>query len=119
MLKKYSVKLSIMIIIIMFISPGCNKGSKNQVAYISINPNFNYKKTFEDLNLGTIFDFNLKLTNAKKSWVEIWVEGYSNGDIIQTDLTGISMGAFLNKVEKGSMGFGIINPNRQEMKIFS
>ena len=49
----------------------------------------------------------------------MWVEGYSNGDIIQTDLTGISMGAFLNKVEKGSMGFGIINPNRQEMKIFS
>ena len=119
MLKKYFVKLFVMMILIIFISSGCNKDSKSKIAHISTNPNSNYSKTFEDLNLGTIFDFDLRLTSAEESWVEMWVDIYSNGNMIQTDLTGLSMGEFSNKVEEGNMGFGIINENNGEMKIFS
>lgn len=108
-----------MLVLIMAISFGCNADSSKKIAYISSNPDSNYKKTFEDLNLGTIFDFSLKLSNAEESWVEMWVEGYSNGKMIETPLTGLSMGAFLNKVEEGNMGFGIMNPNSEEMQIFS
>ena len=123
MLRRDYMKISvIMILLIMVISVGCNKdisNKNNKVAYISSNPDSNYNKTFEDLNLGKIFDFNLKLSNAEESWVEMWVEGYSNGKMIETPLIGISMGEFLNRVEEGNIGFGIMNPNSEEMQIFS
>lgn len=46
MLKKHFVKLFMMIILIMVISVGCsNVGAKNnKIAYISSNPESNYKK---------------------------------------------------------------------------
>ena len=59
----------------MVISVGCNNVSNknNKIAYISLNTESDYKKTFKELDLGIIFDFDLKLPNADKSWVEIWM----------------------------------------------
>lgn len=101
MLKKHTLKLSIMIVLFMVISVGCNNiiNKNDKIAYISLNTESNYKKTFEELDLGIIFDFNLTLPNADKSWVEIWLEGYSDGKIIEPfPLTGLSYGSFPNEV---------------------
>lgn len=122
MLKKHSIKLSIMIVLIMVISVGCNKdisNKDNKIAYISLDAESIYKKTFEELSLGIIFDFNLRLPNADKSWVEIWVEGYSNGEIFDSiPLTELSYGLSPNQIEEGNMGFGIMNLNNDEMQLF-
>jgi hypothetical protein len=82
---------------------GCNNVSEvDKIAYISSNPNSDYIKTFKDLNLGILFDFNLKLTRADKSWVTIWVEGYSNGNPIEaSQFMELSCGSFPNSVEEG------------------
>lgn len=122
MLKKHSIKLSIMIVLIMVISVGCNKdisNKDNKIAYISLDAESIYKKTFEELSLGIIFDFNLRLPNANKSWVEIWVEGYSNGEIFDSiPLTELSYGLSPNQIEEGNMGFGIMNLNNDEIQLF-
>ncbi|NLY44440.1 MAG: hypothetical protein GX053_00365 [Tissierella sp.] len=119
MLKRHSLKLSIMIILIMVISAGCSNvfNKNNKIAYIFSNTESIYQKTFEELNLGIIFDFNLRLPNADKSWVEIWVEGYSDGEMVEPfPITGLSYGLNPKQVVEGSMGFGIINPNIDEMQ---
>lgn len=66
-----------------------------------------------------IWDFNLKLPSADKSWVNIWVEGYSNGEAVEPfPLIELSYGLSPNQVEEGRVGFGIINPNSKEKLLF-
>lgn len=65
-----------------------------------------------------IFDFNLMLPNADKSWVEIWIEGYSDGEIVEPfPLIGLSYGLSPNQEVEGNMRFGIINPNSDEVQL--
>ena len=120
-LENHSVKLSILVVLIMVfcLGAGCSSVSNknNTIAYISSNVESDYKKTFEELNLGIIFDFNLRLPNADKSWVKIWLEGYSDGMLAQPfPLPGPSFGLFPGKVAEGNTGFGIINPNGDNMQ---
>lgn len=121
-MKKHYVKLSILIVLAMAISVGCNKtqgNSDDKIAYISSNTDSSYIKTFEELGLGVIFDFDLMLPNADKSWVDIWVEGYSDGKLVEPiPLVELSYGLSPKEVEEGNMGFGIINPNSEEMQFF-
>lgn len=65
----------------MVFNVGCSSqnSNNNKIAYISANPDSKYENTFKELHLGILFDFKLKLPKADKSWVDIWVEGYSNG----------------------------------------
>jgi hypothetical protein len=98
-----------------------NKDNKNNniIAYISSYTNSEYEKTFKELNLGILFDFNLKLTKADKSWVNLWVEGYSEGKALEPfHLTELSYGLSPNKTEEGRTGFGIMGPNSDEPQIF-
>jgi hypothetical protein len=115
------IYLLILVSIIIF-TTGCNnqKNQENQkIAYISANIDSNYEKTFKDLHLGILFDFNLKLPKADKSWVRIWVEGYSNGNPVEPfPLTQMSYGLSPNKIDEGQMGFGMINPNSDETQMF-
>jgi hypothetical protein len=51
--------------------------------------------------------------------VDIWVEGYSNGKAVEPfPLIALSYGLSPKQVEKGQMGFGIINPNSDETQFF-
>jgi hypothetical protein len=74
--RSYTMLLSAVIVIFIF-SAGCSSKIRNnkKIAYISLNTDSEYVNTFIELQLGTLFDFNLKLTDADKSWVNIWVEG--------------------------------------------
>ncbi|KAB3537409.1 hypothetical protein F8154_03090 [Alkaliphilus pronyensis] len=112
----------LVIIIVCFVANvGCSyKDVDNKtIAYISSNVGSEYENTFKDLNLGVLFDFNFKLNVADKSWVNIWVEGYSNGKAVTPlPITQLSYGLSPNQVEEGKMGFGIINSNSNEPLLF-
>lgn len=110
MSKRLCSCILVLIIVSMIFNTGCSR-NKN-IAYISANTNSEYNNTFKELNLGTFFDFNLKLLNADKSWVTIWVEAYSNGKAVKPDhIIELSYGLSPEKVMKGHMGFGILNYN--------
>lgn len=105
----------------MAFNVGCSSESSNnnKIAYISANLDSEYNNTFKDLQLGVLFDFDLKLPDADKSWVDIWVEGYRNGKAVEPfPLTQLSYGLSPKQVEEGPMGFGILNPNSSEAQFF-
>lgn len=119
MSRKKLVKLFLIIAFVMLLTTGCSRiiGNTDKMAYISSNTESDYKKTFEDLNLGVVFDFDLMLPAADKSWTEIWVEGYRDGELIEPGrLADLSFGISPNQVEKGNMGLGILNPNSDVMQ---
>lgn len=62
----------------------------------------------EDLNLGIVFDYNFKLNNADENWVDLLVERYKDGQLESNSLTKLSYGQSPNEVEKGNIGFGIL-----------
>ncbi|MDP5275302.1 hypothetical protein [Chengkuizengella axinellae] len=110
----YIVLILMMIIILI----GCSKETtidKNNIASIQVNKDSVHQKSLEELGIGELFDFHLKLPYADKSRVNLWVEGYESGKKISSSpLTQLSYGYSPNKKSEGSMGFGIIhstNPN--------
>ncbi|MDF2803217.1 MAG: hypothetical protein K0S61_3120 [Anaerocolumna sp.] len=118
--KSYTFILLILITAIV-VTVGCSsdKGNNDKIAYITSKADSEYANTFKDLQLGILFDFDLKLLNADKSWVDIWVEGYRDGKAVEPfHLTQLSYGHSPVQVEEGQMGFGIINPNSNEPLFF-
>ncbi|RCX21530.1 hypothetical protein DFP94_102283 [Fontibacillus phaseoli] len=111
---------SIIFLAILLIVSGCSNQSNKEekIAYISANVNSEYEKVFEKIGLGILFDYNLKLPYANRSWVTVWVEGYKNGSDEPIHLTEMSFGLSPNKVEEDHMGFGIINPNSDNPSFF-
>ncbi|MZQ83039.1 hypothetical protein GQF01_13075 [Paenibacillus sp. 5J-6] len=113
--------LVIMMFSILFILSGCDNETKNakKIAYISTTKHSQYAKTFTDLHLGIIYDFNLRLTEADKSWVTLWVEGYENGEKTEPfRLIELSYGLNPTSVSEGPMGLGIINPQMEDFSLF-
>ncbi|QUH26194.1 hypothetical protein [Serpentinicella alkaliphila] len=111
--------LSILIIISLVFTVGCNKIVDNDVvAYISQNSGSKHESTFKELGLGILFDFNLKIPRAEERWVELWVEGYNRGNIVEPPLTKLSYGLKPEKIAEGQMGFGIINSNSDKPLLF-
>ncbi|MGG3738804.1 hypothetical protein [Aeribacillus pallidus] len=101
---------------------GCQENSDTDediVAYISLNEDSVFKQTFDQLALGNIFDFHLKLPQADQSWVDIWVEGYKNGQKVSDHpITQLSFGKSPKEVDEGPIGFGIINPGDEGQLYF-
>ncbi|WP_243096906.1 hypothetical protein [Thermohalobacter berrensis] len=115
---KFCKILVLIIIISIAANVGCsNKNEDNKtIAYISSNEGSEYENTFKELNLGLLFDFNFKLSRADKSWVNLWVEGYSNGKAIKPfPLIQLSQGLSPEQFEEGKIGFGIINSNKNPL----
>lgn len=109
----------LIVFVISIINIGCTNEGNEKIAYISSNPNSEHEKTFEELHLGILFDFNLKLPKADKSWVNLWVEGYSEGKALEPfHLAELSYGLSPNKTEEGRTGFGMINPISEEPQFF-
>ena len=76
LLKKNYYIISSILLFILILSSGCTNTSE-KVATISVNSDSEYVNTFEDLNLGILFDFDFSLPNADKSWVNLWVDRYT------------------------------------------
>ncbi|MGE7673515.1 hypothetical protein ACQKMV_08060 [Lysinibacillus sp. NPDC094403] len=110
MRNKYFV-FSILSTLFLLLLSGCTDQKDTEIATISINTDSKYVSTFKDLNLGIVLDFNFKVNNADKNWVDLWVESYKDGQLDSNSLTTLSYGQSPNKVEKGNIGFGIINTN--------
>lgn len=78
-----------------------------------------YTRTFEELRLGHLFNFDLTLPHADRSWVTLWVEGYRRGQPLltgQQPLAELSFGAFPGEREQGPMGFAMIDAKEGETK---
>ena len=98
---------------ILIVSSGCAISDEEKIT-IEVNSESEYVDTFDDLNLGVLFDFNIKLPNADKSWVNLWVERYIDGELESEPLTQLSYGNSPNKVQEGHLGFGMINTSAED-----
>lgn len=113
---------AIVLLLFLLILGGCSNKpiSDGKIAHISINENSEYDKTFKELHLGVLYDFNMELTEADKTWVTLWVEGYKNGE--KTDpfhLIELSHGMHPSqKIVEGPMGFGMINHQSEKVSFF-
>ncbi|PJN88942.1 hypothetical protein [Bacillus sp. mrc49] len=111
MKKNYYIVSSILLLSLMMISGCTGKDDKDNIASISVNPDSEYTNTFKKLNLGELYDFDFKLNDADKTWVNVWLERYKDGKKEPQPLAKLSYGNSPNKVEKGNLGFGMINTN--------
>ncbi|WP_339212437.1 hypothetical protein [Solibacillus sp. FSL W8-0372] len=116
MRNKYIILFSTLLSILI-VSSGCAISGEEKIT-IEVNSESEYVDTFKDLNLGILFDFNIKLPNAVKSWVNLWVERYIDGELESEPLTQLSYGNSPNKVQEGHLGFGMINTSSEEMLVF-
>ncbi len=120
MYEKY-LKAFVVVPLFLMIVAGCVRDTateSNEIAYVSVDTKSAYQETFEELDLGLIFDFNLKLPQANESWVKLWVEGYSEGEQIEPALSVLEYGQSPNQEEEGNVGVGIINADSAERQIF-
>ncbi|WP_336046207.1 hypothetical protein [Solibacillus ferritrahens] len=113
MRNKYAILFSTLLLILI-VSSGCATISGEEKITIEVNSESEYVNTFDDLNLGVLFDFNIKLPNADKSWVNLWGERYIDGELESEPLTQLSYGNSPNKVQEGHLGFGMINTSSEE-----
>ncbi|MFB7159952.1 hypothetical protein [Lysinibacillus sp. NPDC056232] len=111
---KYFIFSILSTLFLLFLS-GCTNQKDTELATISMNTDSKYESTFKDLNLGILFDYNFKLNNADKSWVDLWVESYKDGQLESNSLMTLSYGQSPNKVEKGNIGFGIIKTDDESL----
>ena len=115
---------STIILILVFIATftfGCSIESKGDdtLAYISHSKNLDYEKTFDELQLGRMFDYEYKLVNADKTSVQGWLELYEKGKMIDDNIGGFSYIIQPGKKgEEGNLGFGAIKSGNSKSSIF-
>ncbi|MFJ7744648.1 hypothetical protein [Peribacillus sp. NPDC097295] len=94
-------------ILLLIVLSGCNH--KDSLATISRASDSEHANTFKELNIGELFEFDLTLNHADKTWVTIWIEKYENGKKDTQPLLELSYGRGPGKVQEGDIGFGIIH----------
>nr|WP_106779355.1 hypothetical protein [Lysinibacillus timonensis] len=114
-MKKHYFISSLLFISLFIIISGCSNSS---IATIQVNRDSEYVKTFEDLNIGKLYDFDFKLNEADKTRVTIWVEKYEDGEKVEEPLSSLSYGQSPNKVDEGHILFGLLNADNGVMSIF-
>lgn len=82
----------------MIIISGCT--NKDSIATISVNSDSEHTNTFKKLNLGELYDFDFKLNNADKTWVNVWIESYKDGKQEPQPIAELSYGKSLTKWRK-------------------
>ncbi|WHX27957.1 hypothetical protein QNH47_08960 [Virgibacillus halodenitrificans] len=104
--------LGLVVLFICFlIITGCSNVASTQEKSPTISniTDSKYTETFNELNLGTLFDYNLYLPHADKRWVRLWVEKYQDGKKEDQPVTELSYGMSVNKVDEGHLGFGMLS----------
>jgi hypothetical protein len=99
-------------------SAGCSNNDKRDAPTISINQDSDYEQTFNDLNMGVLFDFDFYLPHADERWVNLWVERYQDGKKDPEPLAELSYGNSPEEVDEGRLGFGMINPDSKDTMVF-
>lgn len=111
-MKRTHLFLAISFVFISLVCVGCSE-KDDTIATISPNTDSEYMHTFKDLNLGVLFDFDVRLLQVDKSWVTVWIEGYHDGEKVKPRLAELSFGLSPKKEEKGQLGFAILNRNKK------
>ncbi|MDX8366126.1 hypothetical protein [Cytobacillus sp. IB215665] len=115
-----NIFLILLFLSIMAVS-SCSKETTTEenvdyVAYVSKKEDSSHQKTFRELNIGWLLDFSLELPYADQSWVNIWVEGYEDGEQLKASpLIQLSYGRAPSKTSTGSIGFGTIDSADHEL----
>lgn len=120
MYKRY-LKTFIVAALLLVTGVGCTQDTgtdSKEIAYISVETNSKYQETFDELDLGLIFDFNLKLLRADESWVKLWVEAYSEGKEIEPPLSILEYGQSIDQEVEGNIGVGIIKADSVGRQFF-
>lgn len=106
------------LLLVMFLLGGCSvefSMEDEHLAYLSHKVGNDHEKMFEEMNMGILLNYDLKLTKADKTWVTVWVEGYRDGEpMTPSRLTELSYGFSQEEEQEGSVGFGIIQPESGE-----
>ncbi|MFC5464181.1 hypothetical protein [Lederbergia graminis] len=114
---KNRIILSSILLIFFISSIGCSNSNEKKVT-IAKNSDSEYVNTFEELSLGLLFDFELKLPQADKRWINLWVERYIDGKKDPEPLTHLSYGNSPKENDEGKLGFGMINPSSEDSLLF-
>lgn len=118
---KYISRIILILVIVTTLTIGCRIESKSDdtLAYISHSKNSEYEKTFDELQLGTMFNYKYKLENANTTSVQGWLELYENGKIVDRNIDGFSYIVRPEKKgEEGNLGFGTIESIKSNSLIF-
>lgn len=118
---KYKSAVILIIAFILIFTFGCNDVSKDDKtrAYISQSKNSDYEKTFNELKIGRIFDYEYKLVNADKTSVQGWLEVYEKGKMTDDNIGGFKyIFRTSEKGEEGNLGFGAIESANGNSSIF-
>ncbi|WP_136607752.1 hypothetical protein [Paenibacillus dokdonensis] len=107
---KTGLKLLMVCSILILLLGGCSsRPEADTLAVIQAQKDSDYEEMFNALSLGNIFDYNLSLPHADKTWVEVWVEGYKKGKKMQgSPLISLSYGFAPSKTSAGALGWGIV-----------
>ncbi|WP_217586267.1 hypothetical protein [Lentibacillus saliphilus] len=115
-MRKSYVCLFVIIVFLLMTTTSCSESkSENTLPTISIAQDSNYEKTFDDLGLGILFDFNFYLPQADKRVVKLSVEKYENGRKASEPVAQLVYGNSLNEVDEGRLGFGMLNTDSEDM----
>lgn len=68
-----------------------------------------YRRTFQELHLGYIWDFNFTLPQANQRTVQLWVEKYSDGQRDENFEASLQYGMSPSDFEEGHIGAGLMD----------
>jgi len=114
-MKKFYLALLSLFLLILFTS--CSNESDSKIT-IKPTPESDYVTTFEDLNLGHLFDFEFRLPEADQRWVKVWVERYKDGEKVPGRVAELTYGNSPQNLDEGHLGFGVISPDRKDNLYF-
>jgi hypothetical protein len=115
-----SIRLLLLFFLILLITSCTKKTIDEDIAgSISIDERSKYQETFDELRIGKIFNYNFHWHKANESWVNVWLEGYRNGHLIEPNpLNGMKYGMSPNEEVKGKLGFGLIDSNEEPLVFY-
>ncbi len=96
---------------------GCNVSEASGRTTVKLNENSEYVKTFKDLHLGEVLDFDLTWADADETEVTIWTEQYKDGKMGTEQAGGISFSESPEKSEKGHLGMGIVHYDEKKAMV--
>ena len=112
-MKKNKLIFGIILFLFLVLSAGCN-GRNNHVATISATPESDYVATFDKLNLGNLFDFEIKLPKGENKWITLWVDSYIDGIKDPEPLIRLSFSSTPDEKIQDHLGFAMMSLNAEE-----
>ncbi|MFG6115803.1 hypothetical protein ACGTN9_11470 [Halobacillus sp. MO56] len=105
-------------IILLVLAAGCAKAESDEVT-IQKNPESDYQKTFQDLALGELNEYEIQFPKDADLEGEIFVEVYENG-VMQENTSSLSLD-WEEKEQEGTFGVGYVTSPMEEpsMLLFS